>query len=74
MNHGITLTSAGPSKITEKGETTDVLYEWNNMWNEEVAGAWMTDKDWGDKVKARLSDWNTTINKRIETATKTVTG
>lgn len=58
------------SKITEKGETTDVLYEWNNMWNEEVAGAWMTDKDWGDKVKARLSDWNTTINKRIETATK----
>ena len=25
---------------------------------------------WGDKVKARLSDWNTTINKRIETATK----
>ena len=26
--------------------------------------------DWGDKVKARLSDWNTTINKRIETATK----
>ena len=58
------------SKITEKGETTDVLYEWNNMWKEEVAGAWMTDKDWGDKVKARLSDWNTTINKRIETATK----
>ena len=58
------------SKITEKGETTDVLHEWNNMWNEEVAGAWMTDKDWGDKVKARLSDWNTTINKRIETATK----
>ena len=31
------------------------------MWKEEVAGAWMTDKDWGDKVKARLSDWNTTI-------------
>ena len=29
-----------------------------------------SDKDWGDKVKARLSDWNTTINKRIETATK----
>ena len=58
------------SKITEKGETTDVLFEWNNMWKEEVAGAWMTDKDWGDKVKARLSDWNTTINKRIETATK----
>ena len=36
----------------------------------KFAGAWMTDKDWGDKVKARLSDWNTTINKRIETATK----
>ena len=26
------------SKITEKGEITDVLYEWNNMWKEEVAG------------------------------------
>lgn len=58
------------STISEKGETTDVLYEWNNMWQEDVAGAWMTDKDWGDKVKARLADWNKTINERIETAKK----
>ncbi|MFQ6930480.1 MAG: hypothetical protein ACLRR3_05295 [Eubacterium sp.] len=26
------------------------------------------DKDWADNVKAKLSDWNSTINKRIDKA------
>ena len=57
------------SSITEKGETKDCLYEWNNKWDEEVAGAWMTDPDWVDNVKSKLADWNETCNKRIEKAT-----
>lgn len=57
------------SSITEKGETKACLYEWNNKWDEEVAGAWMTDPDWVDNVKAKLADWNETCNKRIEKAT-----
>ena len=56
--------------ITENGETKDCLYEWNNKWDEEVAGSWMTDKNWVDNVKSRLSDWNKKINDRLETAQK----
>lgn len=57
-----------PLTITEKGSTKDCLYEWNNKWNETVAGSWMTDKNWVDNVKSRLADWNTTVNKRLTKA------
>ena len=36
--------------------------------DEQVVGAWPGDKDWADNVKAKLSDWNSTINKRIDKA------
>lgn len=58
------------SSITEKGETKETLYEWNHKWDEEIAGAWMTDPDWVDNVKAKLADWNETCNKRINIATE----
>ena len=56
------------STIKEKGETKDTLFEWLNCGQENVAGAWFTDKNWADNVKGRLSGWNESINKRIETA------
>ena len=49
---------------------TKTLYEWINCGQENVAGAWFTDKDWADNVKSRLSDWNDSCNKRIQTAQK----
>lgn len=57
-------------EITENGEDKLALYEWINCGSEEVAGAWMTDANWVDNVKAKLSDWNEKCNERIETATK----
>ena len=59
---------ATPLSITENGEKKACLYEWENKWDEEVAGCWMTDKNWVDNVKSRLSDWNTSINKRFAKA------
>lgn len=56
------------STVTENGETKDCLYEWKNNGNQEVAGAWPGEKNWADNVKARLGDWNSTINARIDTA------
>lgn len=53
------------STIKENGETKDTLFEWLNCGQETVAGAWFTDKDWSNNVKARLSGWNESINKRI---------
>ena len=55
---------------SENGDTTKTLYEWINCGQENVAGAWFTDKDWADNVKSRLSDWNDSCNKRIQTAQK----
>lgn len=58
------------STVTENGESKATLFEWVNCGQESVAGAWFTDKNWADNVKSRLSDWNTSCNKRIETAKK----
>ena len=54
------------TNLQEKGETTDCLYEWKNMWNEEVAGVWQGKPGWENSVLSKLSDWNTTCNKRIK--------
>lgn len=56
--------------VSEKGDTKDTLYEWINMGNEIVAGAWPGEDDWMNNVIARLDDWNETCNKRIQQATK----
>lgn len=57
-----------PVTITENGEKQSCLYEWENMWDEEVSGAWQTDPDWVDNVKAKLSDWNEAINEDLKSA------
>lgn len=57
-------------KVSENGESKYTLFEWINCGSEDVAGAWATDKNWVDVVKSKLSDWNETINKRIQTATE----
>ena len=54
--------------VKENGEDKDTLFEWRNCNSEDVAGAWMTDKNWGDQVKSKLADWTETINKRIDKA------
>ncbi|MCR5737399.1 MAG: hypothetical protein K6G64_07100 [Eubacterium sp.] len=56
--------------ITKNGETQRCLYEWENKWDENVAGCWMTDKNWVDNVKAKLADWNTRMNERLNTASE----
>lgn len=55
-------------KISEHGEEIYTLQEWISCNDKDVAGAWMTDKNWADSVKSKLADWNTTINKRIKKA------
>ena len=57
-------------KISEHGEEIYTLQEWISCNDKDVAGAWMTDKNWADSVKSKLADWNTTINKRIKKADK----
>ncbi len=54
-----------PYNIMVDGTQTACLYEWLNATQVEVAGAGSTDANWLDNVKARLSDWNTNINKRF---------
>ena len=56
--------------IMENGELKDTLYEWRNCGDKDIAGAWMTDKNWADSIKSKLADWNSTINKRIDKAQK----
>lgn len=58
------------STVTENGESKATLFEWINCGQESVAGSWFTDKNWADNVKSRLADWNTSCNKRIDTAKK----
>ena len=57
-------------KIMENGEEKYTLDEWIHCNDKDVAGAWMTDKNWADSVKSKLADWNVTINKRIKKADK----
>lgn len=58
------------STVTIDGETQNTMEEWLRCGDQEVAGAWFTDKNWADIVKSRLEDWDININKRIETANK----
>jgi ABC-type glycerol-3-phosphate transport system substrate-binding protein len=55
-----------PSQYDFEGSRRSILYEWENMTKEEVAGASRTDSNWLDQVYARLPQWNTAINQRWE--------
>ena len=68
VDYGDTCEKCWTKSVTENGEKKDTLYEWNHNGDEQVVGAWPGDKDWADNVKAKLSDWNSTINKRIDKA------
>lgn len=54
-----------PWNYTVDGETRPILFEWENIWQPEIAGAARTDANFADSVKSRLSDWNTAINQRF---------
>lgn len=55
---------AYPYHVMEDGTMKEASWEWINIWDQEVSGALRTDPNWLDQVKAKLSDWNTTINQR----------
>ncbi|HHX12184.1 MAG TPA: hypothetical protein GX731_05125 [Clostridiales bacterium] len=55
---------AYPYYVMEDGTMREANWEWGNIWNVEVSGALRTDPNWLDQVKAKLSDWNATINQR----------
>lgn len=56
---------AYPYYVTVDGTQTTCMYEWLNMTSADVAGAGTTDANWLDNVKAKLADWNVTINARF---------
>lgn len=56
---------AYPYYVMEDGTMREANWEWGNIGNAEVSGALRTDPNWLDQVKAKLSDWNATINQRF---------
>ncbi len=61
-----------PYYVMVDGTQTQCLYEWNSITEEAVAGVGSTNASWLDNVKAKLSDWNTTINGRFVEAEKAI--
>ncbi len=61
-----------PYYVTEDGAQKTCLYEWLNFYDAAVAGVDVTDAGWLDNVKARLADWNTTINARFRESEKAI--
>lgn len=59
-----------PCTITEDGKEKACLYEWQNMWDGNIAGSYQTEDSWLNDVKARLSTWNENANKRFVQAEK----
>ena len=57
-----------PWYYTVDGETRPILYEWDNIWNPEIAGAARTDANFADSVKSRLPGWSEEINQRFADA------
>ncbi|MDF2611898.1 MAG: hypothetical protein K0R92_3372 [Lachnospiraceae bacterium] len=55
---------AYPYFIMEDGTRKEADYEWKYIYNKDIAGAFRADANWLDQVKAKLPDWNKTINER----------
>lgn len=51
--------------VQEDGAQKACMYEWLNVYNKDISGALRTDANWLDQVKAKLPDWNSTINARF---------
>lgn len=50
------------------GSRRAIMYEWENMYNPDIAGAMRTDANFADSVKSKLPDWDEDINQRFEEA------
>ncbi|MCR5583993.1 MAG: hypothetical protein K6F63_00990 [Lachnospiraceae bacterium] len=61
-----------PYYVQEDGAQKTCLYEWLNFYSADVAGVDVTDAGWLDNVKARLADWNSTINNRFAESEKAI--
>lgn len=48
-----------------EGARRSNLYEFENMWNIDVAGAVRTEANWADNVKARLGEWDDLADQRF---------
>lgn len=57
-----------PYFVMEDGTSKAANYEWANIYQKDITGALRTDANWLDQVKAKLPDWNKTINERFVTA------
>lgn len=55
---------AYPYFIMEDGTRKEADFEWKYIYQKDVTGALRTDANWLDQVKAKLPDWNKTINER----------
>lgn len=55
-----------------EGARRSNLYEFENMWNVDVAGAVRTEANWADNVKARLAEWDDLSDERFAEAHKAV--
>ncbi len=48
-----------------EGTRRENLYEFNTMWDSEIAGALRTEANWADNVKARLAEWDDLADQRF---------
>lgn len=55
-----------PGNFEFEGEVRNIMHEWWNMDDPDIAGARMTDPNWLDQVFARLPDWEAQFNQRFE--------
>lgn len=55
-----------PGLYDQDGTPTNVLNEWENQWNVDIVGAYRSDPNWLDQVKAKLPDWDRLANERFE--------
>lgn len=56
---------AYPYYVMEDGTNKEASYEWTYIYQKDITGALRTDANWLDQVKAKLPDWNKTINERF---------
>lgn len=54
--------------VTVDGSQVPAMNEWLSIYQKDLVGALRTDANWLDQVKAKLPDWNTTINGRLAEA------
>ena len=56
----------------DNGTSKNIIWEWNNIYQKDVAGALRSDANWPDMVKAKLADWQATWVTRYDSASQTL--